>query len=249
MEFKTSLIDLDTLEVNQKKANNFSEEELEYLARTIVEVKGLIRIPLVRQKGIDSYKLISGYFDYYAFLKARELDEDLPDRIRVFILNDKNEKSILNQLEAIKKIEKTQTNDISGTEKNASTNINSNNLDIKLSNVISKFQDLESSVINQITKDVSEAKTEILETFESKLPKPLPILEAFNKIEDYRQRESIIKKISFVGKKKAEKIVNQLVNYKEKNKTEFKTFQDVLNALDKGTLAKVKMLDIIDNWN
>ena len=111
MDLQTSLIDLDSIEQIEK--NNFSIDpseksaEIEILAKTVISIKGLLRIPVVEQIGIESYKLISGHFDYYAYLRARELDSSLPDRIRVFIVNPKKEiaKGILEQLEAIDRIQ------------------------------------------------------------------------------------------------------------------------------------------------
>lgn len=55
--------------------------------------------------------------------------------------------------------------------------------------------------------------------------------------------------MSFLGKKKAQKIVNQLRDKKKKNNTQFKTFQDVLNSLSKGSISKEKLLEVIDKWN
>ena len=111
MDLQTSLIDLDSIEQIEK--NNFSIDpseksaEIEILAKTVISIKGLLRIPVVEQIGIESYKPISGHFDYYAYLRARELDSSLPDRIRVFIVNPKKEiaKGILEQLEAIDRIQ------------------------------------------------------------------------------------------------------------------------------------------------
>ena len=76
MDLQTSLIDLDSIEQIEK--NNFSIDpseksaEIEILAKTVISIKGLLRIPVVEQIGIESYKLISGHFDYYAYLRARE---------------------------------------------------------------------------------------------------------------------------------------------------------------------------------
>ena len=55
--------------------------------------------------------------------------------------------------------------------------------------------------------------------------------------------------MSFLGKKKAKKIVDRLRDRKKKDKTEFKTFQNVLDALGKGYISKDKLLEVIDNWN
>ena len=110
MDLQTSLIDLESIEsIDQGKFSfnpNLKAIEIDYLAKAIVNLKGLLRIPVVEQVAIDSYKLIAGHFDYYAYLKARTIDSSLPDRIRVFIVNPKKEtaKGILEQLEAIDRL-------------------------------------------------------------------------------------------------------------------------------------------------
>jgi hypothetical protein len=110
MDLQTSLIDLESIEsVDQAKVSfdpSLKSIEIEYLAKAIVNLKGLLRIPVVEQVGIESYKLIAGHFDYYAYLKARTIDSSLPDRIRVFIVNPKKgtAKGILEQLEAIDRL-------------------------------------------------------------------------------------------------------------------------------------------------
>ena len=110
MDLQTSLIDLESIESIDQGKFSFNPSlkaiEIDYLAKAIVNLKGLLRIPVVEQVAIDSYKLIAGHFDYYAYLKARTMDSSLPDRIRVFIVNPKKEtaKGILEQLEAIDRL-------------------------------------------------------------------------------------------------------------------------------------------------
>lgn len=55
--------------------------------------------------------------------------------------------------------------------------------------------------------------------------------------------------MSFLGKKKAQKIVNQLRDQKKAKNIQFNTFQDVLDSLNKGSISKEKLLEVIDSWN
>jgi hypothetical protein len=111
MELQTSLVDLDSIETIEKNEFSIDVENqataIEHLAHSIVKLGGLIRIPVVEQVKIDVYKLIAGHFDYYAYLKAREFDPDLPDRLRVFIINPKKPltQEILTQLNALNRIQ------------------------------------------------------------------------------------------------------------------------------------------------
>ncbi|MDJ0688011.1 MAG: hypothetical protein QNJ41_05850 [Xenococcaceae cyanobacterium MO_188.B32] len=193
---------------------------------------------MVKEIGIENYELLSGYFDYYALLKARELNPNLPDRIRVFVVNKNNQNSVIKQLEAIDNLEKItrQSQDKKSIQKTEN---------VELANLSAQIKDSDQLIIDHL----NSLKAEILNDIDSKIPKPLPLLYAFNQISDDRVCELVLKKMSFLGKKKAKKIVDRLRDRKKKDKTEFKTFQNVLDALGKGYISKDKLLEVIDNWN
>lgn len=175
-------------------------------------------------------------------LKAREINPSLPDRMRVFIINKKNQDSVIKQLEAIDKLEKiTQRH-----QDNQSTSEIHNIEDIKTANLSAKLEDSQQAIISEL----NSLKDAILDNIDDKIPKPLPLLDAFNQILDDQVSDLVIKKLSFLGKKKAKKIADKLREYKKINQTEFKTFQAVLDeGLGKGYISKEKLLEVIDNWN
>lgn len=109
MELRTFQIDLDSLEEIKPQQLPFDieakEAELEYFARSVIKLGGLLRIPVVERTGIESYRLVEGHFDYLAYLKAREIDPDLPDRIRVFIMEKDNSEPIQTQLNVLRDLE------------------------------------------------------------------------------------------------------------------------------------------------
>lgn len=237
MDLSTSLIDIDSVEVDNGEAEFTPEKKvaLESLAHSIANLKGLITLPIVLKKGIESYKLISGHFEYNAFIKARELDSDLPDRIRVFIIDDENIQLTLEQLKTIENVR--------SSEKNVD-----NTVPLELGNIKSKIQILEKNLSNIIRIESNQVRSEILQKIQDLLPKPLPPLEAFNYISDPIVYSAVVKKIEFLGKKKAKKIADRLKEIENPEHNKFCTFGDVLAELGKGYISKEKMLDIIDNW-
>jgi len=68
----------------------FSETELDEAARLLLEIEGVITPPILLQNGLDSYKLIEGYFEYYAALRAGEIDP-LCDSINAYIVESEEE--------------------------------------------------------------------------------------------------------------------------------------------------------------
>lgn len=253
MTLHTSIIDLDSIQADSEAASfdpDARQAEIEALAHTIIELKGLVRIPAVRELKIDEYELVSGWLEYYAFLKAKELDSDLPDRITVFILQPSNEKMILKQLEVVQEVDQLLASN-SQDHPSPSDDL----LALRISNLESSLRKnseyLESS-LKESSKDVNSAieqlKSEMLATIDSKLPQFLPPLEAFNRILEPEIHEQVIRKLAFLGKKKAEKLIKQIQSHQKQHRTEFKHFNDILQILEKGTLSPEKMLEIIDTW-
>ncbi|MEG4483499.1 ParB N-terminal domain-containing protein [Microcoleus sp. D2_18a_B4] len=83
--------------------SNFSEAELEKLARLILESGGLINPIIVRRNGMDAYEIVDGNFEYYAAARAKEIDGPKGETIGAFILEEENEELLLKQLEILRK--------------------------------------------------------------------------------------------------------------------------------------------------
>ena len=67
--------------------------------------------------------------EYHAFLKAREIDDQLPDRLTVFILKPDNEKAILKQLEASQAIQQATTSSNNSSQSDATLTLKVSNLE------------------------------------------------------------------------------------------------------------------------
>lgn len=241
MALFTSIVDLESI---QLPISEFKPElhttEIEALAQKILHLEASIHIPVVRSLGIDEYELVSEHLTYYAYLKARELNKELPEQLMVFIMDAKNEADIRGQLEVTAKISQVPKG-----------NSGSTNPDLKLSNL----EDRVRQTSEQMTAAIAQLKTELLEAIDAKLPKPIPVLEAFNRIEEPAIAHDTINKMAFLGSKKAQDIVQKLQALKKKRpEQEFKSFAEVLEAIGKNSrghriLSEAKMLEAIDRWN
>jgi hypothetical protein len=242
MALFTSIVDLESIQV---PSSDFKPElyatEIEALARKILHLEASIHIPVVRSRGIDEYELVSEHLSYYAYLKARELNSELPDRLMVFIMNAKNEADILGQLEVTAKIQQASKGDA------ARGKAISPSPDLRLENL----EDRVTQTAEQMDKAIAQLKSELLAAIDTKLPTPIPALDAFNRIGETAIAHDAINKMAFLGSKKAQKIIQKLQEFKEKQPgQEFRSFAEVLEAL-KGTslLSAGKMLEVIDRWN
>jgi|SRR5919199_68058 ParB family chromosome partitioning protein len=83
--------------------SNFAEADLEKLARLILESGGLINPIIVRRNGMDAYEIVDGDFEYYAAARAKEIEPLKGETIGAFILEEENEKLLLEQLEILRK--------------------------------------------------------------------------------------------------------------------------------------------------
>lgn len=251
MQLLTSIIDIDSIQV---KDSLFDPErnvtKIEALANTIIDLGGLVNIPVVQQINLEDYELISGHLEYYAYLKAVQINSKLPDRLTVFISNKKNKAAISKQLEILETIENTQKD----VPTSVSTVTNSSEVDLQIKNLQSSIKHNSEVFQNEIEK----LKTEFLSELENKLPKPIPPLEAFNRILEPEIALQLQRKLEFMGSSKAKKIVSGLQEVsKSENHKPFENFTEIVGLLKEKQknnrtvrlISEEKMLALIDRWN
>jgi DNA uptake protein ComE-like DNA-binding protein len=100
MSFSTSLVDLDSITPTVQRSS-FKEAELEKLAQLIIKIGGIIKPIILKRTGLESYEIIEGDFEYYATIKATEIDPDYSAMIRAFIAENTNETEIKEQVELL----------------------------------------------------------------------------------------------------------------------------------------------------
>ncbi len=249
MKLLTSIIDIDSIHV---KESSFSLEDnhaqIEALANTIIDLGGLVNVPVVEEISLDEYELISGNLEYYAYLRAIQINSSLPDRLAVFISNKKNKKAISKQLEILETIENTQRNiTVSAVPKNSE-------LDLQIKNLESSVKHNNQAILTEIEK----TKIELLTKIENSLPKPIPPLDAFNQILEPEIAVQIQRKLEFLGSTKAKKVVLRLQEIsKRKNHKPFESFAEIVDVLRekqkngslRALISEGKMMAVIDRWN
>ncbi|MBD1877007.1 hypothetical protein H6F75_26330 [Nodosilinea sp. FACHB-131] len=242
MDLQTSQVDLDSIEIK----GDFLEpdaEQVKYLAHAISSVGGLVQVPVVKQLDLETYELVHGYFEYQAYLKARELDPKLPDRIRVFVITKKNEKAIKQQLQVFETL--------SGAKEQSSSEdaVIPSDLAIKLSNLVSAIEGIQQEVKNT----AAESQKAILGAIDERMPKPLPVLEAFNRINEPIIAQQTLEKLSAaLNGSKAKQIVANLQN--RPGQHPLSSFAEVIEAVGKDIkgrnrlLTELTLLKVIDAW-
>lgn len=71
-------------------ASNFNSEKIEQAAKLIIQAEGIISPLVVARTGINSFKVIYGHFEYYAAVRAKEIDLARGEMISAYIMDKKN---------------------------------------------------------------------------------------------------------------------------------------------------------------
>lgn len=234
MSIKVVIVDLESIHPPKFPAG--SESLIETLANTVVNLRGLLHLPVLYSLGIEEYELLSGHTEFYAYLKAREFDDSLPDRITVLVADKKHQSDIQKQLQAINPESKSSA----GTK---SEPMDFSNLEAKLERLFSNQH-----------KSIDSLQSTLLTKLEQALPQPLPILVAFDRVTEPAIALQISKNLAFLGDAKVKKILALLQAAKKSGQslTSIAQVQTALTETRSGKQTKVigdkKMLEILDRW-
>ena len=228
--------------------SNFSEEDIETLANKILQADGLLVPLLLEKRDIATYTVISGHLEYYAAVRAKEIDLRSAEMVNAFILPDENKEQPLAQLELIKGIYNNED-----SKSNREENIILKIMELQESNkkLISLVEKLE----NNFTRDIQELKTKIF-SLESKLGETKPddkilpemlqvIVDDFNDLEIPKLEHKLrLLELPKVGEPILQKIIKSV--QEERQKSEFKKLNDLKRVKELGE----KRIDRIKNsWN
>ncbi|RKZ92817.1 MAG: hypothetical protein DRR19_03115 [Candidatus Parabeggiatoa sp. nov. 1] len=75
----------------------FSETDLDDAAQLILKMQGTITPPILLETGVDSYTVLDGYFEYYAALRAEEIDPLKGETINAYVVESEEEKPAYEQ--------------------------------------------------------------------------------------------------------------------------------------------------------
>lgn len=103
INLSTSLVDLDNI-TSKVPISNFSADEIENMAKLIIAAGGVIRPIILKRKGLESCEVVAGDFEYYATVKASEIDPDHSGMVRAFIIGEAQEENVKKQQEILKSL-------------------------------------------------------------------------------------------------------------------------------------------------
>ncbi len=215
------------------KEDEISEKAL---ADAILEAEGIINPIILEKTSLDSYEVIDGYFEYYAAVRAREIDPRKGEMISAFIIEDDKEDAIKKQVEIFRKAHQNSSAIPTITDNSDQRLLN---MESRLTNIEARFErqlkDVQLNSQNEIER-LNKKLTEI----KQRLPEPIDCLKALNIL----TLPMLVSNLSPTGVKKG--ILEKLINEREKN-GEFKSCSDVVSRV-KG-LGDKTMIKIIDHFS
>ena len=213
--------------------SNFAEADLERLARLILESGGLINPIIVRRNGMDAYEIVDGDFEYYAAARAKEIEPLKGETIGAFILEEENEEILLEQLEILRKtaiIDNPSTNEVPQV---------SSSFEQRLTNIETRLENRINELKTEYTRE-KQALIERVKDVESRIPKPVPLLEALNTQDKFK----LATNLKNAGIKA--QIIEQII--KERDLEQFASFENVLERIKGKGLGEKTMIKLIDKW-
>ena len=108
--------------------SQFSESDLEQAAGLILKAEGTIKPLVVRTIGWESYEVVDGHFEYYAAVRAKEINPRDGERIGAFIIEGDKAKALEEQVKMLRNISPVSENYITQEEGT-----------INLSNLVPRF--------------------------------------------------------------------------------------------------------------
>jgi len=211
--------------------SNFTEADLEKLARLILESGGLINPIIVRRNGMDAYEIVDGDFEYYAAARAKEIEPLKGETIGAFILEEENEELLLEQLEILRKTAITENQSVSVVPQLSSS------FEQRLTNIETRLENRINELKAEYTRE-KQALIERVKEVESRIPKPVPLLSALN-TQDKIKLASNLKNAGIKSQ-----IIEQII--KQRELEPFTSFENVVQRI-KG-LGDKTMIKVIDYW-
>ena len=226
MSLLASLVEVRTITCDRPRSN-FDEQKIEQAAKLIVAAEGIINPIIVSRTGINSFQVVNGHFEYYAAARARELNLEIGEAIAAYIIEEKNEATIKDQV-AIFRQPLSPPKHLPNTT----------NIENRLTNIEARIENRLNELKSEYTQNNKKLEQEI-DSLKNKLPEKIEPLTTFNEaslIELVSKLKSVLR-----SDKKANDIAPKIIEARP-----FKSLTEVLENV-RG-LGDKTMLRIIDSW-
>ncbi len=221
---------VDVVSINSNKERSiFPEEIIENLARSILELDGLLKPLILLQTGLESYKVVSGHLEFYAAKRAKEIDPRKGEMVGAFVFSKELPGAIENQISLLENYH--------GSPQTPDTIINQRltSIEQRLNFSLEEIKTSHKNEMQRLEKEISELK--------NSLPSKVEMLEAFNCLPTIILARRLYS--ANIKGKTAEKIISNIEQ--ERAKSPFISVTDIVERVY--GLGDRRMLSLIDVFN
>jgi hypothetical protein len=233
------LVDVKSIKSDTPRSQ-FNVDELDKLAQSILESGGLLAPLLLKQTGPESYEVLAGDLEYYAAVRAKEIDPRKGEMVNAFVISPKEQESAVQQFALLNPPQETAPPG-EHPPGPAPVTSSSSDADQRLTNLESRLDEAIREMKRSQDREVSRLEQEVKE-LKSQIPQKVEPLDGFNTF-SLPQLAQKFASAGFRGKS-AERVIQTIE--KERNKAEFTSFTDIVERVD--GLGDKRMISIIDAW-
>jgi hypothetical protein len=222
------LVDVSSIKSTAPQSE-FDTAQVESLAQSILSTGRLLSPLLLKQAGHDSYEVLSGNLEYYAALRAKEIDPRKGEVVSAFVISPKLQDAALEQLSYLPKAPD------SAPSKLDQADLRITQVEARLRTILHDVESSYKREIKRLDEDITHLKAQI--------PQRIEPLEAFNEFSLAILAQKLA--VANIRGKTAERILHQIDI--ERKKEPFKSFGDIVSRLD--GLSAQRLLNLIDIWS
>lgn len=237
------LVDIESITCDEPRSK-FAIEQVNELAQSIAAIGSLIRPLTLEATSRQTYRLISGALEYYAAVRASEINPDI-EMVDAFVVEPEQIAKVQEQLMTLGSLISTPGSgvDSDSDSDSGSDSGSGSDLDLRLNNLEARLEQAIQELKSASQQQVQELK-EAFKALEQKLPPPLPEpLDLFNKLPEIDLLKAL-HKVRITGKT-ANTIITNLV--KARSESPFTSYEDVVSRTNQ--LSEKRMLMLLDLWS
>ncbi|MFQ3615531.1 MAG: ParB N-terminal domain-containing protein [Cyanobacteriota bacterium] len=228
------LVDVKSI-TSKLPRSQFSVDEIEKLARSILSAGGLLSPILLKQTGADSYEVLAGDREYYAAVRAQEINPREAEMVNAFVIPPDISEAAIEQFKVLHPPLPTAPS--SDTQTPAPTYA-----DQRITNLESRLDAALQDIRQTHQRDFQRLEKQ-LQILQQQIPQKIEPLEIFNTASP----ADLMQKLAIAGirGKTSETLIKNIE--KARAKAPFTSFTDVVKRVEK--LGDKRMLSILDAWN
>lgn len=213
--------------------SEFSVEEIEKLAQSILAADGLLAPLVLKQTGVESYEVLAGDREYYAAVRAKEIDPRAAEMVNAFVVPDEQVEVAMKQVTTLHPPPKPNGSPPPPVSSDVEQRMT--NLESRLDTALREMKQAHQRDMQRLEQQVT--------TLQQQIPQKVEPLEVFN----HANAIDLNKKLGKAGikGKTAEKLIEAIE--KARAKAPFTSFTDVVERIN--GLGEKRMLTILDAWN